>query len=130
MGEFAIGQSVPRFEDPRLLRGGGQYVDDIVLPRMAFGHVLRSPHAHAKIRKIDTAAAKAAPGVLAVLTGEDWIKSGWGDMPVPATHKRATARRTSGRPTRRWSRTAFASSATTSPSSSPRPRTRRWMPAS
>ena len=88
MGEFAIGQSVPRFEDPRLLRGGGQYVDDIVLPRMAFGHVLRSPHAHAKIRKIDIAAAKAAPGVLAVLTGEDWIKSGWGDMPVPATHKR------------------------------------------
>ncbi|HYJ44351.1 MAG TPA: xanthine dehydrogenase family protein molybdopterin-binding subunit [Xanthobacteraceae bacterium] len=87
MGEFAIGQSVPRFEDPRLLRGGGQYVDDIVLPRMAFGHVLRSPHAHAKIRKIDTAAAKAAPGVLAVLTGEDWIKSGWGDMPVPTTHK-------------------------------------------
>ncbi len=88
MGEFAIGQSVPRFEDPRLLRGGGQYVDDIVLPRMAFGHVLRSPHAHAKIRKIDIAAAKAAPGVLAVLTGEDWIKSGWGNMPVPATHKR------------------------------------------
>jgi carbon-monoxide dehydrogenase large subunit len=88
MGEFAIGQAVPRFEDPRLLRGGGQYVDDIVLPRMAFGHVLRSPHAHAKILKIDTAAAKAAPGVLAVLTGEDWIKSGWGDMPVPATHKR------------------------------------------
>ena len=69
MGEFAIGQSVPRFEDPRLLRGGGQYVDDIVLPRMAFGHVLRSPHAHAKIRKIDIAAANAAPGVLAVLTG-------------------------------------------------------------
>jgi len=88
MGEFAIGQAVPRFEDPRLLRGGGQYVDDIVLPRMAFGHVLRSPHAHAKILKIDTAAAKAAPGVLAVLTGDDWIKSGWGDMPVPATHKR------------------------------------------
>ena len=44
MGEFAIGQGVPRFEDPRLLRGGGKYVDDIVLPGMAFGHVLRSPH--------------------------------------------------------------------------------------
>ena len=87
MGEFAIGQGVPRFEDPRLLRGGGKYVDDIVLPGMAFGFVLRSPHAHAKIRKIDTKAAKAAPGVLCVLTGEDWIKSGWGDMPVPATHK-------------------------------------------
>ena len=49
MGEFALGQAVPRFEDPRLLRGGGRYVDDMVLPRMAFGHVLRSPHAHARI---------------------------------------------------------------------------------
>ncbi len=87
MGEFAIGQGVPRFEDPRLLRGGGQYVDDFTLPGMAFGHVLRSPHAHARIKSIDTSKAKAAPGVLCVLTGEDWIKSGWGDLPVPATHK-------------------------------------------
>src|SRR5919197_5877685 len=83
MGEFALGQSVPRFEDPRLLRGGGRYVDDMVLPRMAFGHVLRSPHAHARIRSIDTTAAKAAPGVLAVLTGADWKAAGWGDLPVP-----------------------------------------------
>src|SRR5262245_8666101 len=67
MGEFALGQAVSRFEDPRLLRGGGRYVDDMVLPRMAFGHVLRSPHAHARVRSIDTTAAKAAPGVLAVL---------------------------------------------------------------
>ena len=88
MGEFAIGQGVPRFEDPRLLRGGGQYVDDFTLPGLTFGHVLRSPHAHARIRRIDTAKAKAAPGVLCVLTGDDWIKSGWGDLPVPATHKR------------------------------------------
>ena len=88
MGEFAIGQAVPRFEDPRLLRGGGKYVDDFVLPGMAFGHVLRSPHAHARIRKIDVTAAKAAPGVLAVLTGDDWLKSGWGDLPVPGGHKR------------------------------------------
>src|SRR5262249_8616699 len=88
MGEFAIGQGVPRFEDPRLLRGGGKYVDDITLPGMAFGHVLRSPHAHARIKSIDTTAAKAAPGVLVVLTGDDWIKSGWGDLPVPGTHKR------------------------------------------
>ena len=58
MGEFAIGQPVSRFEDPRLLRGGGRYVDDIVLPRMAFGTVLRSPHAHARIRSIDTAKAQ------------------------------------------------------------------------
>ncbi|MET0630742.1 MAG: xanthine dehydrogenase family protein molybdopterin-binding subunit, partial [Xanthobacteraceae bacterium] len=83
MGEFAIGQSVSRFEDPRLLKGGGRYVGDMALPGMAFGHVLRSPHAHARIRSIDTAKAKTAPGVLAVLTGADWQASGWGDLPVP-----------------------------------------------
>jgi len=88
MGEFALGQSVPRFEDPRLIRGGGRYVGDIVLPGMAFGCVLRSPHAHAKIRAIDTSAAKAAPGVLAVLTGKDWQASGFGDLPVPGGFKR------------------------------------------
>ena len=88
MGESALGQPVPRFEDPRLLRGGGRYVDDMVLPRMVFRHVLRSPHAHARIRAIDVSRAKAAPGVLAVLTGADWIASGWGDLPVPGGHKR------------------------------------------
>jgi CO/xanthine dehydrogenase Mo-binding subunit len=50
MGEFALGQPVARFEDPRLLRGGGRYVDDMVLPHMVSGHVLRSPHAHPRIR--------------------------------------------------------------------------------
>ncbi len=88
MGEFAIGQGVSRFEDPRLLRGGGRYVDDLAVPGMAFGHVLRSPHAHARIRAIDCAAAKAAPGVLAVLTGADWEASGLGDLPVPGGMKR------------------------------------------
>jgi carbon-monoxide dehydrogenase large subunit len=88
MGEFALGQPVSRFEDPRLLRGGGRYVDDMVLPRMAYGHVLRSPHAHALIRSIDTAKAKSAPGVFAVLTGADWEASGWGDLPVPTGMKR------------------------------------------
>src|SRR5438105_12109065 len=88
MGEFAIGQSVSRFEDPRLLRGGGRYVGDIVLPGMTFGYVLRSPHAHARIRWIDVTRAKAAPGVLAVLTGADWKASGWGDLPVPGGLKR------------------------------------------
>src|ERR1700738_478290 len=87
MGEFAIGQSVARFEDPRLLRGGGRYVGDIVLPGLVFGQVLRSPHAHARIRSIDTSKAKAAPGVLAVLTGADWQASGFGDLPVPGGMK-------------------------------------------
>ena len=88
MGEFAIGQGVARFEDPRLLKGGGRYVDDIVLPRLAIGYVLRSPHAHARIRSIDVARAHNAPGVLLVLTGADWKRSGWGDLPVPGGYKR------------------------------------------
>src|SRR5204862_4629124 len=83
VGEFGIGQGVPRFEDPRLVRGEGRYVGDVVLPGMVFGYVLRSPHAHARIRSIDTMRAKAAPGVLAVLTGADWKQSGYGDLPVP-----------------------------------------------
>jgi aerobic carbon-monoxide dehydrogenase large subunit len=88
MGEFALGQPVPRFEDPRLIRGGGRYVDDLALPHMAYVYVLRSPHAHARIRSINTAAAKAAPGVLLVLTGADWAASGWSDLPTPGNLKR------------------------------------------
>jgi aerobic carbon-monoxide dehydrogenase large subunit len=88
MGEFALGQPVPRFEDPRLLRGGGRYVDDMVLPRMAFGHVLRSPHAHARIRAIDASRARAAPGVLLVLTGAEWREAGWRDLPAAGGMKR------------------------------------------
>ena len=82
MGEFAVGQGVSRFEDPRLVRGGGHYVDDVKLPGMVHGVVLRSPHAHATVKSIDTAAAKAAPGVLAVLTSADIKAAGWGDLPV------------------------------------------------
>src|ERR1700746_529307 len=88
MGEFAIGQSVSRFEDPRLLRGGGRYVGDIVLPGMVFGYVLPPPHAHPRIRSIDTSKAKASPGVRAVLGGAAWRASGWGDLPVPGGLKR------------------------------------------
>ncbi len=82
MGEFALGQSVARFEDQRLLKGRGRFVDDTQLPRMVHGVVLRSLHAHAKSLSIDTEAAKAAPGVLDILTGADWQASGWGDLPV------------------------------------------------
>jgi carbon-monoxide dehydrogenase large subunit len=88
VGEFAVGQAVSRFEDPRLVRGEGRYVGDVALPGMAYGYVLRSPHAHATIRAIDTTQAKAAPGVLAVLTGADWLASGYGDLPVPGALKR------------------------------------------
>jgi aerobic carbon-monoxide dehydrogenase large subunit len=88
MGEFAVGQGVSRFEDPRLIRGGGRYTDDIKLPGLVHGVVLRSPHAHAKIKSIDTAAAKAAPGVLVVLTAKDVKAAGYTDLPVPAGLKR------------------------------------------
>jgi carbon-monoxide dehydrogenase large subunit len=88
VGEWAIGQSVPRFEDPRLVRGEGNYIGDMMFPGTVPGYVLRSPHAHARIRKIDVSKAKAAPGVLAVLTGEDWDNSGFGDLPVPSGPKR------------------------------------------
>jgi carbon-monoxide dehydrogenase large subunit len=88
MGEFAVGQGVSRFEDPRLIRGGGRYTDDIQLPGMAHGVALRSPHAHAKIRSIDVTAARSAPGVLAVLTASDVKAAGYGDLPVPAGLKR------------------------------------------
>jgi carbon-monoxide dehydrogenase large subunit len=88
MGEFAVGQHVTRFEDPRLLRGGGRYVDDVQLAGLAQAIVLRSPHAHAKIKSIDIAAAKAAPGVLCVLTAADVKTAGFGDLPVPGGLKR------------------------------------------
>ena len=60
--KFALGQSAPRVEDLRLLRGGGRYTDDINLPGQALSFMLRSPVAHANIRSIDTTAALAAPG--------------------------------------------------------------------
>ena len=76
--KFALGQAVPRTEDPRLLTGRGRYTDDFVLPRLAHANVLRSPHAHACIRSIDVRAARQMPGVLAVLTGEDWAAEKFG----------------------------------------------------
>ena len=66
-----IGQSAPRADAARLLQGRGRYVDDVSLPRMVHAAFVRSPHAHAKILAIDTSAARAAPGVVAVFTGAD-----------------------------------------------------------
>ncbi len=74
--KFALGQSAPRVEDLRLLRGGGRYTDDINLPGQALSFMLRSPVAHANIRSIDTTAALAAPGVIAVYTGADVAELG------------------------------------------------------
>src|SRR5258707_9407995 len=71
MNATGIGAAVRRKEDFRFVTGKGQFTDDIDRPGQTHIHFLRSPHAHAKIRKIDTAAACALPGVLAVLTGAD-----------------------------------------------------------
>ncbi len=66
-----IGKNLKRVEDPRLLTGNGQYIDDIVVPNMAHAAVLRSDHAHARIKRIDTSKARALPGVILVMTGEE-----------------------------------------------------------
>jgi carbon-monoxide dehydrogenase large subunit len=80
-----IGASLPRLEDDRLLTGGGCYSDDFRLPNQAYAVVVRSPHAHARILSIDTAAAAALPGVLAVLTAADAAADGLQPIPhVPA----------------------------------------------
>ncbi|MGA8079413.1 MAG: xanthine dehydrogenase family protein molybdopterin-binding subunit [Xanthobacteraceae bacterium] len=76
-----IGAPVRRREDLRLVRGGGRYTADENLPDQVHAVMLRSPHAHARIRSIDTAKAKAMPGVLAVLTGADVLADGL--KPVP-----------------------------------------------
>ena len=71
-----IGRSLPRFEDLRLVRGAGRYSDDISVPGQAVAAFVRSPHAHARIRRVDTATACAMKGVLAVLTGADYVADG------------------------------------------------------
>src|SRR5579871_2187785 len=69
-----IGRSMPRPNLARLTQGRGQYVSDVVLPRMAHVAFVRSPHAHARIKSIDAAQAKKAPGVIAVVTGAELAK--------------------------------------------------------
>jgi aerobic carbon-monoxide dehydrogenase large subunit len=85
---FGSGQSVGRVEDAALLRGKGRFVDDESIPGQAHLLFLRSPHAHARIRSVDTSAASAVPGVAAVLTGEDLVRAGVKPIPVRTALKR------------------------------------------
>ena len=87
MGQFGIGQAVRRFEDVRLLRGEGRFHDDVNLPGQTHAVLVRSTHAHARILGIDAAAARRAPGVLAIVTGRDLAREGLGTMRM--TLKRA-----------------------------------------
>ena len=80
-GPYAVSQPVTRTEDPRLLRGGGQYTDDRNLTGQAYAVIVRSPIAHGDIKRIDIDAAKAAPGVLAVYTHADIDAAGYGTLP-------------------------------------------------
>ncbi len=83
-----IGAALPRLEDPRLLAGQGRFADDVNLPRQARGYVLRAPVAHARIRGLDVSGALQVPGVLAVLTAEDYAADGLGHIPcvsIPPT---------------------------------------------
>jgi carbon-monoxide dehydrogenase large subunit len=92
--KFALGQSVPRLEDDALLRGAGRYADDFAPARAAHACFVRSPHAHARIRGIDRAAATRLPGVIAILTGEDAAADGLGNIPclIPVPGLKETPR--------------------------------------
>ncbi len=80
MAKFGIGQAVRRVEDQRFIIGQGRYVDDIRLAGECHGVTVLSPHAHARIKSIDLSKAKAAPGVLCVLTGADAVAEKLGAM--------------------------------------------------
>ncbi len=81
MSNSPIGKSLQRREDIRFLTGAGQYTDDVLLPGQTHGVFLRSPYAHARIKSIDTKAAKAAPGVIAIFTGADLAEAKVGGLP-------------------------------------------------
>src|ERR1700693_5987272 len=77
-----LGESYKRKEDARFIRGQGNYVDDVQLPGMLYGDIVRSPYAHALIKNIDISAALQVPGVLAVITGKDLDAAGLAWMPT------------------------------------------------
>jgi carbon-monoxide dehydrogenase large subunit len=81
MAENGIGAAVRRKEDHRFITGAGQYTDDINRPHQLYAHIIRSPHAHASINSIDSSAALAAAGVVAILTGADMVADGLGGLP-------------------------------------------------
>ena len=80
MGVEGIGASVVRKEDRRFITGKGRYVDDIKLVGMTHAHFIRSPHAHAKVKSIDTSAAMKMPGVVGVLTGQQIVDDKIGNL--------------------------------------------------
>ena len=94
MTKFGMAQPVRRVEDPRLLIGDGRYTDDIALANAAFGIVLRSPHAAARIVSIDTTAAAGLDGVLGIYTSKELQADGIGTLPclIPLKNRDGSAR--------------------------------------
>src|SRR5882762_5706288 len=82
MAERLFGTSIKRREDPRFITGKGTFVDDVRIPGTTFAAFVRSPHAHAKIARIDATAAKKLKGVVAVYTGKDLVDGGVKPIPV------------------------------------------------
>src|SRR5215467_10026338 len=78
----ALGEAYKRKEDARFIRGKGNYVDDVQLPGMLYGDIVRSPYAHALIKDVDISRALEVPGVLAVVTGKDLDAAGLAWMPT------------------------------------------------
>jgi aerobic carbon-monoxide dehydrogenase large subunit len=97
-GRFGSGQAVRRLEDQSLLIGAGCFADDVTPPDCAHVAFLRSPHPHARIASIDTGAAKAMPGVVAVFTGEDLVRAGVKPIPNSPDFKRADGSPTASAP--------------------------------
>jgi len=118
-GRIRSWTGVARFEDPRLLKGGGSYVDDIVLPRMAFGYVLRSPHAHARSAQ-STARRRRKPRRPSHIDGRGLEAFRVGRSAGPGGQRLREGGAMYRRPIRLWRGIASAGSATTSPSSSPK----------
>jgi carbon-monoxide dehydrogenase large subunit len=90
LAKYGVGQPVPRTEDPVLLRGEGRYTDDLNEAGQAYAYIVRSPYAHGVLRAVNTAAAKAMPGVLAVYTAEDLAAYGSHKCIVPLVNRDGT----------------------------------------
>src|SRR5947209_4617723 len=86
MTEPLLGRSINRVEDARFLRGRGRYIADLAPPNALHGIVVRSPHAHARIRSLNANAARRMPGVAAVFTGSDLASDRIGPLPCAVTH--------------------------------------------
>ena len=127
MATNGIGASVRRKEDQRFITGTGHFTDDIDRPGQVYAYFVRSPHAHARIRGIDKSGAEAAPGVLAVFTGDDVKAAGWGNLICGWMVKSRDGSDMKAGPIRCSPRARRATSATPSPAWSRRPTIRRAM---